>query len=60
MADDRYVAALRREREGYVRRGLKDRVAEVDAELKRVGMKPPEPPQDAPAKATRAPRQTRG
>lgn len=35
------VAALHRERAGYVQRGMKDRVAEVDAELKRLdGSKP--------------------
>lgn len=32
-----YVTALRRERAGYVQRGLKDRVEAVDAELKRLG-----------------------
>ena len=31
------IAALLREREGYVARGLSDRVAQVDAELARVG-----------------------
>lgn len=31
------IAALRRERAGYLQRNLKDRVAEVDAELKRFG-----------------------
>lgn len=31
------VEALLREREGYVVRGRKDRVAQVDAELKRLG-----------------------
>lgn len=38
-ADEAIVAALRREREGYVLRGLKDRVAAVDTELKRLGVK---------------------
>lgn len=32
-----YVDALLIERAGYARRGLKDRVAEVDAEIKRLG-----------------------
>lgn len=32
-----YIAALIRERAGYEQYGLKDRVADVDAELKRVG-----------------------
>lgn len=31
------VAALQREREAYVKRGLDDRVAAVDAELERLG-----------------------
>ena len=35
-----YVRALKEEREGYVRRGLKDRVAQVDAELARFGAAP--------------------
>ncbi|MFE3381924.1 hypothetical protein [Streptomyces anulatus] len=35
---DAYVEALRREREGYARYGRKDRAAEVDAELKRLGV----------------------
>jgi hypothetical protein len=33
---DVYVACLKRERQGYVNRGLPDRVAQVDAELARV------------------------
>ncbi|MFD7746708.1 hypothetical protein ACFV2V_13870 [Streptomyces sp. NPDC059698] len=32
-----YVEALRREREGYTRYGREDRVAAVEAELKRLG-----------------------
>ena len=32
-----YIQALLEEREGYVRRGLKDRVAQVDAVLKQAG-----------------------
>jgi hypothetical protein len=31
------IDALLSEREGYVRRGLKDRVAQVDAEIERLG-----------------------
>lgn len=31
-----YMNALQRERAGYERRGMKDRVAQVDAELKRL------------------------
>jgi hypothetical protein len=36
--DEAYVAALLREREGYVRKQRGDRVAGVDAELKRLGV----------------------
>lgn len=36
-----YVQALLREREGYVRRGLADRVAAVDVELTRLGHSSP-------------------
>lgn len=32
-----YIKALLEEREGYVQRGLKDRVAQVDALLKKLG-----------------------
>jgi hypothetical protein len=39
-----YVRALRHEREGYVKRGLSDRVAQVDAELVRLGALEPSPP----------------
>lgn len=35
--EDGYVSALLRERNGYVTRGLDDRVEQVDAELTRVG-----------------------
>lgn len=34
-----HIAALLREREGYERHGLKDRVKDVDAELTRLGHK---------------------
>ncbi len=34
---DKMIAALLQEREGYQRRGLKDRVALVDAQLKQIG-----------------------
>ena len=46
----RYVAALKAEREGYVRRGLADRVAQVDAELARFVAAPRK--RTAPRKAT--------
>jgi hypothetical protein len=54
------VAALLREREGYVRRGLDDRVAQVDAELARLGHvvagAEPEPEQDQEAPRRGRPR----
>jgi hypothetical protein len=34
------IAALKRERAGYVARGLEDRVAEVDKQLKHYGYEP--------------------
>ena len=53
---DAYIAALLRERAGYLAAGLDDRVAEVDAELARVGHKSPAPVEsaDAPPAAERA------
>lgn len=47
-----YVAALKAEREGYVRRGLTDRVAQVDAELARFDAAPKK--RTAPKKSTAA------
>lgn len=41
MAEDSMVAALLRERDGYVRRGLDERVAQVDEQLKARGHTPP-------------------
>lgn len=41
-ADEAYIASLRRERAGYATHGRKDRVAAVDAELKRCGAGPEE------------------
>lgn len=41
-AEEAYVAALLREREGYVVHGLDDRVQGVDAELERVGASRPQ------------------
>ena len=51
-ADERagYVRALKEEREGYVKRGLTDRVAQVDAELARFDAAPKK--RTAPRKAT--------
>lgn len=40
MDDDGYNAALARERNMYLAQGRKDRAAEVDAELKRLGVAP--------------------
>ncbi|WP_030173250.1 hypothetical protein [Streptomyces sp. NRRL S-813] len=40
-ADEAYVAALLSEREGYARYSNADRLADVDAELKRLGVTVP-------------------
>lgn len=63
--DDPMVAALLRERAGYVQRGLDDRIAAVDEQLKARGYTPPgskpdseTPPPDPaaePPKARRTP-----
>jgi hypothetical protein len=37
-SNDAYIAALLRERDGYVARGLGDRVSAVEAELVRAGV----------------------
>lgn len=50
------VEALKIEREGYVRRGLKDRVAQVDALLRDLGEKPEPAPVE---QATAAPGEQR-
>lgn len=39
--EEAYVTGLLREREGYARYGRADRVADVDAELKRLGVAVP-------------------
>ncbi|MFJ6645774.1 hypothetical protein ACIQPS_08945 [Streptomyces sp. NPDC091290] len=39
--EDPMVAALLREREGYVQRGMDDRVAQVDDQLRLRGVEPP-------------------
>lgn len=39
--EDPMVAALLREREGYVGRGMDDRVAQVDEQLRLRGAEPP-------------------
>ena len=41
QTEDPMVAALLREREGYVGRGMDDRVAQVDEQLALRGHKPP-------------------
>jgi hypothetical protein len=45
------VAALLRERAGYVEKGLDDRVAAVDAELRRLGQRAAAPAQRAEKRA---------
>lgn len=42
VTDDGMIAALLREREGYVLRGLVERVAEVDEQIKLRGGTPPQ------------------
>ncbi|MFF5977169.1 hypothetical protein ACFY7C_37355 [Streptomyces sp. NPDC012769] len=41
LTEDTMIAALLREREGLVQRGLDERVAQVDEQLKLRGYKPP-------------------
>lgn len=41
MTDDPMIAALLREREGYVQQGMDDRVAQVDEQLALRGHTPP-------------------
>lgn len=65
MTEDPMVAALLRERDGYVTRGLDDRVAQVDEQLKARGHTPPgakpdsetpaDDPEKTPPKGRRAP-----
>lgn len=60
MTEDPMIAALLRERAGYVQRGLDDRVAAVDEQLQLRGHKP-EPARgtaasDTKPRARRAPR----
>ncbi|NUS74868.1 MAG: hypothetical protein HOV70_01540 [Streptomyces sp.] len=56
--NDRMIAALRREREGYVRRGLDDRVRQVDEQLEHFGYKPEPGESDGPQGRTAPPQQT--
>lgn len=56
-----YESALQRERDMYLAQGRKDRAAEVDAELKKLGVTPIEEAADdtAPEKAVARPRKSR-
>lgn len=53
------VAAYQRERAGYARRGLPGKVAEVDAQLARLGVAPPPVATAGPMAPTEAPRARR-
>jgi len=50
--EDPMVAALLREREGYVTHGQADRVAQVDEQLKLRGVEPPTDDKPASSKPT--------
>lgn len=50
MTEDTMIAGLLRERAGYVQRGLDDRVAQVDEQLKLRGYEPPAGDKGEPAK----------
>lgn len=50
MTEDTMIAGLLRERAGYVQRGLDDRVAQVDEQLKARGYEPPADEKTEPAK----------
>ena len=55
QTEDTMIAALLRERDGLVQRGLKDRVAQVDEQLKHRGYKAPAKKAAPPAKKDSAP-----
>jgi hypothetical protein len=58
--NERMIAALRREREGFVRAGKDDRVALVDEQLKFYGFEPeekPDPKKQAPQGRSAQPKQ---
>ncbi|WP_219512750.1 hypothetical protein [Nonomuraea ceibae] len=68
MTEDPMIAALLRERAGYVQRGMTDRVAQVDEQLKLRGHTPPAaddsegaPPADrsTPPRGRRTPRRSK-
>lgn len=56
--DAKMIAALRREREGYVRRGLDGRVKQVDEQLRHHGYEPEPDEGDGPQGRTAPPQQT--
>lgn len=57
MTEDPMIAALLREREGYVGRGMDDRVAQVDEQLRLRGAEPPTAPKsEAPMSPSTPPR----
>ncbi|MDX2692955.1 hypothetical protein [Streptomyces ipomoeae] len=52
------IAALLREREGYIRRGLDERVRQVDEQLEHHGYEPSPDGNDGPQGRTSTPKQT--
>jgi hypothetical protein len=56
--DRKMVAALLREREGYVRRGEEDRVRQVDEQLTHYGYEPEQADELGPAGRATAPKET--
>lgn len=56
QTEDPMVAALLREREGYVGRGMDDRVAQVDEQLKLRGHEPPAAGASAPSSRSTPPK----
>lgn len=52
MTEDPMIAALLREREGLVQRGLDERVAQVDEQLALRGCTPPAKDKSAPTEET--------
>ena len=54
------IAALLREREGYERSGNKERMAAVDAELRRLGHKASAPSKRAEKRPASSAKETRG
>ncbi|MFM9594032.1 hypothetical protein ACKI1O_32170 [Streptomyces scabiei] len=56
--DERMIAALLRERDGYQRRGLDDRVRQVDEQLKHYGYTGDPDENDGPQGRTAKPKRT--